>query len=88
MSTKLITEIENMDRAELNIVIDAVNRRQKMLSQESTRKFSIGDSVTFKTKSGEKIFGTVDKVNRKTIIVNEDNKLKQWKVSASLLESV
>lgn len=87
MSLELITEIGNMNSAELDVVIDAVKRRQQSLARENTNKFKVGDTVSFKDKAGNKVVGVVTKVNRKTIIVDEKDSFKSWKVSASLLEN-
>lgn len=79
--TKAIFAIDSMD--ELREVMNAVNVRFRELQSRAAHSFNRGDSVTFTTKSGQKITGTVIKINQKTVTVKTAT--TEWKVSGSLL---
>lgn len=79
--TKAILAIDSLD--ELRIVQNALAIRFKELQSRAAHSFDRGDKVTFTTRSGEKIVGTVAKINQKTVTVNTGT--AQWKVSGSLL---
>jgi hypothetical protein len=83
MSTlnKAIFAIDNME--DLREVMNACNVRFRELQARAAHSFSRGDSVSFVTKSGQKITGVVTKVNQKTVSVKTAT--SEWKVSGSLL---
>ena len=78
---KAIGNIDNFD--DMRTIIDAVNEQQKRIARMSTRKFTVGDYVYFKTRSGEQIDGVVTKVNPRTVKVQVG--MTRWTVDASLL---
>ena len=83
MLNTVLDQVARMDNAELNRVIDAVKMRRTFISKESARGLFIGDSVSFEGKRGQRVQGTVSKVNSKTVVV--DTAGGRWKVTASLL---
>ena len=83
MINTVLDQVARMDNAELNLVVDAVKLRRTFISKESARGLFIGDSVSFESKRGVRVTGTVAKVNSKTVVV--DTAQGRWKVTASLL---
>ena len=83
MLNTVLDQVARMDNAELNLVVDAVKLRRTFISKESARGLFIGDSVSFESKRGVRVTGTVAKVNSKTVVV--DTAQGRWKVTASLL---
>lgn len=79
--TKAIFAIDSLD--ELRIVQNALAIRFKELQSRAAHSFMKGDKVSFKTRNGETVTGTVAKINQKTVTVNTPT--SQWKVSGSLL---
>ena len=77
-----INAIRNMNNDEINQVVEAVKLQRTFLARTTARALSVGDEVTFQTRSGY-AGGTVVKINRKTVIV--DCGLTRYKVPASLL---
>lgn len=86
MSTvvKSVLAIDNLE--DLRKVQNALAIRFKELQSRAAHSFEKGDKVSFKTRSGETITGTVAKINQKTVTVNTP--ISQWKVSGSLLRRV
>ena len=78
-----ITEIRGMNNDELNQVIEAIKLQRTYLARNTARALNVGDTVSFRGRGGRTVTGTVQKINRKTVIVNEG--LTNWKVPASLL---
>lgn len=76
----------NWSQAELSMLIKAINYKSKELQSRAVFSFRKGDKVSFNTRSGETITGTVARVNQKTVTVNTPN--SQWKVSGTLLRKV
>ena len=62
-----ITKLETVE--EIRDVIEAIKRQQTYLSTQNIRKVVKGACVSFTDRSGQKIVGTVTKVNRKTVEV-------------------
>ena len=54
---------------ELRDIYDAIRNKEKQLSRANIRKIVKGSCVSFTDRSGQKIVGTVTKVNRKTVEV-------------------
>ena len=72
---------------ELDAIIDAVKFARAQIANQNKREMRVGTLVKFtSSRSGMVITGTVKKVNRKFIIVNETNKLSNWRVPANMLE--
>lgn len=81
-ATKAIFAIDNLD--DLREVQNALNVRFRELQRRAAVSFRVGDKVQFKSRSGQIITGTVQKINQKTVSVNTPT--SNWKVSASLLQ--
>ena len=81
-----VDAIRNMNNDELNQVIEAVKLQRTWLARTMTRAMAVGDTVEFTGRGGRTVTGTVTKINRKTVIVNEG--YTNWKVPASLLRVV
>jgi len=81
-----VDAIRNMNNDELNQVIEAVKLQRTWLARTMTRAMAVGDTVEFTGRGGRTVTGTVTKINRKTVIVNEG--FTNWKVPASLLRVV
>ena len=73
---------------EISEVISTINFRRKELNQQVKRQFGIGDRVWFNGRNGVKVEGKITKINRKNIVVKEDEGWIQWSVSPSLLREV
>ena len=85
---KAITAIRNIETSEeLNQLIEAFKLQRTYLARQSARSLMIGDTVTFTGRQGRKVVGTVEKINRKTVVVNSPSQGK-WKVTASMLTSL
>ena len=70
---------------ELESMISAIKYARARLTKENKRKFWPGDSVKFTSnRNGQTYTGTVEKVNRKYIVVRSANGL--WRVPANMLE--
>jgi len=84
MMNTVIDQVARMDSAELNRVVDAVKMRRTYIAKESARGLFIGDYVSFASKRGTTVQGTVTKVNTKTVVVDTVRE-GRWKVTASML---
>ena len=82
---KLTMLFANMDRSDLDLVVDLHNQANRFLTARAASKFTIGDTVQF-TSGARLIEGIVEKVNRKTIKVSTHT--QKWRVSPSLLTKV
>ena len=69
---------------EIRSISQAISIKFKEMQRVATVRFAKGDKVTFQTRGGETITGTVARINQKTVTVNTPN--SQWKVSGSLLK--
>lgn len=78
-----ITEIRNMNNDELNQVIEAIKLQRTWLARTTASGLAVGDTVEFTGRGGRVVTGTVEKINKKTVIVSEG--YTKWKVTASLL---
>jgi hypothetical protein len=85
-TNEAITQIHSMNSAELTLAVEAIKLRRTALARGSVRKLSVGDRVRFTTRSGERVTGSVGKLNQKTAIVESGG--TQWRVTASLLTQV
>jgi len=81
-----VDAIRNMNNDELNQIVDAIKLQRTYLARTMTRAMAVGDTVEFTGRGGRTVTGTVTKINRKTVIVNEG--FTNWKVPASLLRVV
>jgi hypothetical protein len=77
----------NLNREELNMVIRAVNLKNRNLSAAAKFSFRPNQKVWFFSKSGTRINGVVTQLLQKNIKVLADNGV-MWRVSPNLLKSV
>ena len=89
MKQQTIPEIQamimNMDNDEINSIVETIRFRRKQLSSEAKKKFKVGDKVYFVSRKVGKIYGTVEKINRKNILVDQTNGMQSWNVSPTFL---
>lgn len=85
MINTVLDQIQRMDNAELNRVVDAVKQRRTYNARNITRKLMVGDIVSFEERKGSTITGRVKKVNPKTVLVSDSSTNTVWKVTATLL---
>ena len=86
--TKAVECIYKMDNDELNQVIEAIKLKRQYLARQAVRSFVVGDLVRFKNKIGAYVTGSVQKVNRKYIIVDAHIGGARYRVPATMLESI
>ena len=84
MMNTVMDQVSRMDTDELNRVVDAIKLRRTYIAKESARGLFIGDAVSFESKRGQTVQGTVTKVNQKTVVVDTVT-AGRWKVTASML---
>jgi hypothetical protein len=74
---------------DLNSIGDAIKFARTQLAAKAKYTFRAGSQVKFtSSKSGQTVLGTVEKVNRKFIIVREHGKaFGNWRVPANMLEA-
>jgi hypothetical protein len=73
---------------DLNSVSDAIKFARSQIATKNKSTLKLGTSVKFTSaRSSQTIFGTVEKINRKFIIVREQGKAFgcNWRVPASML---
>ena len=74
---------------ELTSIIDAVKFARANIANQNKRALTLGTIVKFtSSRTGMPVTGTVQKINRKFIIVRETNKLSNWRVPANMLTVV
>ena len=84
--TKVVEVIYKMNNDELNQVVDAIRLKRRYLAKQAIREFKIGDMVQFTSKrTGGRVNATVEKVNRKYVIVSTHIGGEKWRVPASML---
>ena len=73
---------------DLNSIGDAIKFARAQLAQKAKFTLRAGSQVKFtSSKSGLTVLGTVEKINRKFIIVRENGKaFGNWRVPANMLE--
>lgn len=78
----------NFTNDQLDSIMMAVKFARNQISLKNKCLFTKGSKVKFvSSRSGKNITGTVTKINRKYIIVHEDNSFTNWRVPANMLES-
>lgn len=84
--SKLISQVDNIE--DLTVISNLLRDRYSYLQTRTARAFRMGDRVSWYSakRGGMKLFGIVQKVNKKTIKVRT-NEGVLWSVSPSLLES-
>jgi len=90
----LVTEVASLrTKEDLSRVYDAAKVAQNTISNLTKLTFAVGDRVSFTGKRGSLIEGSITKINRKNILVQEEMKDgvenpygMRWTVSPTLLE--
>ena len=85
LNATTIKTIRNANAQELKMLISLIRERQGSIQSEVGSSFQIGDFVCFNDKRGQKITGTISKINRKTIKVDTGGYI--WNVSPTLLNA-
>jgi predicted XRE-type DNA-binding protein len=83
--TKATTLIYQMDNDQLNQVIEAIKLKRNHLAKQAVKSFIKGDLVQFTNKNGMKVNATVEKVNKKYIVVDAHIGGQKWRVPATML---
>ena len=75
---------------QLDSIVMAVKFARNTLVKKNKQSMWVGDTVKFtSSRSGETVLGTVQKINRKFIVVRENgNRNLVWRVPANMLETV
>jgi len=72
---------------ELDSIISAIKFARANIAKQNKREMTIGSVVKFvSSRDGRTVLGTVKKVNRKYILVNENGRPSTWRVPANMLE--
>ena len=90
MNNNLVTKaselIYQMDGPQLQEIIEAVQLKRQYLAKQAIKNFIKGDMVQFTSRrTGGKVNATVEKVNRKYVIVSTHIGGQKWRVPASML---
>jgi len=84
--TKSVELIYQMDNNQLNEVIEAIQLKRQFLAKQAIKNFIVGDMVQFTSRrTGGKVNATVEKVNKKYIIVSTHIGGEKWRVPATHL---
>ena len=84
--TKSVELIYQMDGPQLQEIIEAVQLKRQFLAKQAIKNFIKGDMVQFTSKrTGGKVKATVEKVNKKYVIVSAHIGGTQWRVTATML---
>jgi hypothetical protein len=83
--TKAVEQIYQMDNDELNQVIEAIKLKRTHIAKQAVRQFIKGDMVQFTNKTGGRVNATVEKVNKKYIIVSTHIGGEKWRVPGTML---
>lgn len=82
-----ITAIRDMNNDEINQVVEAIKLQRTFNARATARALTVGDTVQFTGRANRTVVGTVEKINRKTVVVNSPTQGK-WKVTASMLTQI
>ena len=83
--TKSVELIYQMNSDQLKEVADAIQLKRQYLAKQAIKNFIVGDMVQFTGKTGGKINATVEKVNKKYVIVSTHIGGEKWRVPATML---
>jgi len=83
--TKSVELIYQMNNEQLKEVAEAIQLKRQYLAKQAIRNFVVGDMVQFTGKTGGKINATVEKVNKKYVIVSTHIGGEKWRVPATML---
>ena len=77
-----------MDNDQLKQVVEAIQLKRQFLAKQAIRNFIVGDMVQFTGKTGGTINATVEKVNKKYVIVSTHIGGEKWRVPATMLTKI
>ena len=88
--TNLVTKaselIYQMDGPQLQEIVEAVQLKRQFLAKQAIKNFIKGDMVQFVSRrTGGKVNATVEKVNKKYVIVSTHIGGEKWRVPATML---
>ena len=88
--TNLVTKaselIYKMDGPQLQEIVEAVQLKRQYLARQAIKNFIEGDMVQFTSRrTGGKVNATVEKVNKKYVIVSTHIGGEKWRVPATML---
>ena len=84
--TKSVELIYQMNSEQLKEVADAIQLKRQYLAKQAIKNFIVGDMVQFtSSRTGGKINATVEKVNKKYVIVSTHIGGEKWRVPATML---
>jgi len=84
--TKSVELIYQMNSEQLKEVADAIQLKRTHLAKQAIRNFIKGDMVQFTSnRTGGKVNATVEKVNKKYVIVSTHIGGEKWRVPATML---
>ena len=84
--TKASELIYQMDGPKLQEIIEAVQLKRQYLAKQAIKNFIKGDMVQFTSRrTGGKVNATVEKVNKKYVIVSTHIGGEKWRVPATML---
>jgi len=91
--TNLVTKaselIYQMDGPQLQEIVEAVQLKRQYLAKQAIKNFIVGDMVQFKSRrKGGKVNATVEKVNKKYVIVSTHIGGEKWRVPATMLTKI
>ena len=66
-------------------VIEAIKLKRNHLAKQAVKSFIKGDLVQFTNKNGMRVNATVEKVNKKYIVVDAHIGGQKWRVPATML---
>ena len=67
-------------------VVEAIQLKRQYLAKQAIRNFVVGDMVQFTPrKTGGRVNATVEKVNKKYVIVSTHIGGEKWRVPATML---
>jgi len=79
------TNILLINYDELNAIQDTIKYRNNELAKKAKNAFQVNNRVSFETPKYGKITGTITKINRKKIVVSQDNDFSIYHVPATML---
>ena len=84
-------DIDDLSREELVVLNDRVIERLKYLdtvyAQRAMMTLNIGSQVSFNSSRQGRVFGTVIKFNRKTIVVLTEDRV-QWRIPPDIVTPI
>ena len=87
--TKASELIYKMDGDQLQQVVEEIQLKRQYLAKQAIRNFVVGDMVQFTSRrTGGKVNATVEKVNKKYVIVSTHIGGEKWRVPATMLTKI